>query len=109
LWSLISHMTPLSASKTIERHGYNMELGVRFFKWVCKHSTSCYDLDSRIILLNSIISSNLYAIAHKAVIALGNVCSGSETEMLKLMGALDEMRKVGFRLSYPGYTTSLLC
>lgn len=102
-------MAPLSASKTFELHGYNMELGVRFFKWVCKHSTYCYDLDSGIILLNSLISSNLYAIAHKAVIELGKVCSGSETEMLKLMGALDEMRKVGFRLSYPCCSTLLVC
>lgn len=109
LKSLVSHMTPLSASKVIELNSNNAELGVRFFKWVCRHSTYCYDLDGRIFLLNSIVSSNLYAIAHKAIIVFAKEYGSGEAGILKLMGALEDMRKIGFRLSYPCYCTLLMC
>lgn len=47
LKSLVSHMPPHAASQVILLHGENTELGVRFFKWVCKQSTYCYDVNSR--------------------------------------------------------------
>ncbi|XP_037495778.1 pentatricopeptide repeat-containing protein At3g07290, mitochondrial [Jatropha curcas] len=108
LKSLVSHMPPFAVHKIIELHNNNTELGVRFFKWVCKQSTYCYDIDSRIHLLNLIVSSNMFGIAHKVIIALIKECSNSENDMLKLMGSLDELREVGFRLNYPCYSLLLM-
>ncbi|XP_037495775.1 pentatricopeptide repeat-containing protein At3g07290, mitochondrial-like [Jatropha curcas] len=108
LKSLVSHMPPFAVHKIIELHNNNTELGVRFFKWVCRQSTYCYDIDSRIHLLNLIVSSNLFGIAHKVIIALIKECSNSENDMLKLMGSLDELREVGLRLNYPCYSLLLM-
>lgn len=108
LKSLVSHMSPGTASKLIERHSSDIELGVRFFKWVCRQSTYCYDLDSRILLLKLMLSSNLLRISHKAIVVLMKECSTSEAEILKLMGGLDDMRKTGFCLTYPCYSTLLM-
>ncbi|XP_059626248.1 pentatricopeptide repeat-containing protein At3g07290, mitochondrial [Cornus florida] len=109
LKSLVSHMTPHVASNVMALNSTNIKLGVQFFKWVCKQSTYCYDLDSRIHLLNLLISNNLFVIAHKAIIVLIKECTDSENEILKLMGALDDMRVIGFRLNYPCYSTLLIC
>ncbi|XP_021814188.1 pentatricopeptide repeat-containing protein At3g07290, mitochondrial isoform X1 [Prunus avium] len=109
LKSLVSHMAPYAATKVLQLHGNDIELGVRFFKWVCKHSTYCYDFDNRILLLNLMVSSSdLYVIAQKAIILLIKEFSNSEPEILKLMEAFDNMRKIGFWLSYPCYSSLLM-
>ncbi|KAG5514830.1 hypothetical protein RHGRI_036021 [Rhododendron griersonianum] len=110
LKSLVSHMPPHLASDVIARHSSNVELGVRFFTWVCKQSTYCYDFHCRFHLLKLMVFRNLFVVAHKAVVFLIKECScNGEVEIVKLMGALDEMREVGFRLNYPSYSTLLMC
>ncbi|KAL6339488.1 hypothetical protein AAG906_033027 [Vitis piasezkii] len=99
LKSLASHMTPHLAGKIIGLHSNNVELGVRFFKWICRQSSYCYDLDGRIQLLSVL----------KAVVLLIKECEDSENGVVKLMGALDGMTELGFRLSYPCYSTLLMC
>ncbi|TQD87866.1 hypothetical protein C1H46_026569 [Malus baccata] len=109
LKSMVSHMAPRAAAKVLQLHGGDTELGVRFFKWVCKHSTYCYDLDSRIALLNLLVScESLYGLAQKAIALLIKELNNSEPEIMRLMGALENMRKVGFWLSYPCYSSLLM-
>ncbi|KAK2971429.1 hypothetical protein RJ640_025379 [Escallonia rubra] len=109
LKSLVSHMDPQSACDVLHFHSNNTQLGVKFFKWVCKQSTYCYGLDGRIYLLHLMFRSKLFAILHKAIIVVINECNFLENEVLKLMGALDHMRKSGFRLNCPCYSTLLTC
>ncbi|KAJ8900419.1 hypothetical protein K2173_025196 [Erythroxylum novogranatense] len=109
LKSLVSHMSPHEACKTIELQSNNDDLGVRFFQWICKQSTYCYDIDSRVHLLKLIVFCNLYAVAHKAIVFVIKECTSSEDDILKLMGALDELREIGFRLNYPCYSNLLMC
>ncbi|XP_034690458.1 pentatricopeptide repeat-containing protein At3g07290, mitochondrial [Vitis riparia] len=109
LKSLASHMTPYLAGKIIGLHSNNVELGVRFFKWVCRQSSYCYDLDGRIQLLGVLVSRDLFGVAQKAVVLLIQECEDSENGVVKLMGALDGMTELGFRLSYPCYSTLLMC
>ncbi|XP_048429627.1 pentatricopeptide repeat-containing protein At3g07290, mitochondrial isoform X2 [Pyrus x bretschneideri] len=109
LKSMVSHMAPQVAAKVLQLHGGDTELGVRFFKWVCKHSTYCYDLDSRIALLNLLVTcESLYGIAQKAIVLLIKELNNSEPEITRLMGAFENMRKVGFWLSYPCYSSLLM-
>lgn len=108
LKSLVSHMPPHVASQVILLHGENTELGVRFFKWVCKQSTYCYDVNSRIHLLNLVVSCSLYGVAHKAIIELIKECSDSKDDILKLIVALDGLSKDGFKLNYPCYSCLLM-
>lgn len=108
LKSLVSHMTPKVASQVLLLHGNSPELGFRFFKWVCKQSTYCYDIDGRIHLLNLVVSSNLFGVAHKAIVELIKDCSDGEDDILKLMDALDALRKDGFKLNYPCYSCLLI-
>ncbi|XP_059594209.1 pentatricopeptide repeat-containing protein At3g07290, mitochondrial isoform X2 [Vitis vinifera] len=109
LKSLASHMTPHLAGKIIGLQSNNVELGVRFFKWVCRQSSYCYDLDGRIQLLGVLVSRDLFGVAQKAVVLLIQECEDSENGVVKLMGALDGMTELGFRLSYPCYSTLLMC
>lgn len=106
--SLASHMTPHLAGKIIGLHSDDVELGVRFFKWVCRQSAYCYDFDGRIQLLSVLISHSLFGVAQKAVVLLIKECDDSETGVVKLMGALDGMAEMGFRLSYPCYSALLM-
>ena len=108
LKSLASHMSPHLAGKIIGLHSNNVELGVRFFKWVSRQSAYCYDLDGRIQLLNVLVSCNLFGVAQKAVVLLIKECDESENGIVKLMDAFDEMTEMGFRLSYPCYSTLLM-
>ncbi|KAM1421591.1 hypothetical protein ACFX2I_003830 [Malus domestica] len=107
LKSMVSHMAPQAAAKVLQLHGGDTELGVRFFKWVCKHSTYCYDLDSRIALLNLLVScESLYGLAQKAIALLIKELNNSEPEIMRLMGALENMRKMlsdGFLLGVIDY------
>lgn len=109
LKSLVSHMPPHVASQVILLlHGHNTELGVRFFKWVCKQSTYCYYVNSKIHLLNLVVSCNVYGVAHKAIIELIKECSDSRDNILKLNVALDGLSKDGFKLNYPCYSCLLM-
>ncbi|GMI73489.1 hypothetical protein like AT3G07290 [Hibiscus trionum] len=108
LKSLVSHMNPSVAAQVILLQNHQLKLALRFFQWVCQHSTYCYDTTSRIRLLELLISSNSFRIAHKAVIELIKSCSDNENDLLKLMQALDDMRKTGFRLNYPCYSILLM-
>ncbi|XVE72705.1 hypothetical protein DITRI_Ditri11bG0060600 [Diplodiscus trichospermus] len=108
LKSLVSHMNPNVAAQVILLQDDKVSLAFQFFQWVCQHSTYCYDLTSRIHLLNLLISSSSFRIAHKVVIELIKYCSNNENDLLKLMEALDEMRKAGFCLNYPGYSILLM-
>ncbi|XP_065873203.1 pentatricopeptide repeat-containing protein At3g07290, mitochondrial [Euphorbia lathyris] len=104
LKSMVSHMPPHTAHKIIQLHRNDTDLGVRFFNWVCKQSSYCYDIDSKIHLLGMVVSSNLFGVAHKVIIEMIRGYSCSEFDILKLMNALDELRDVGFRLNYPCYS-----
>ncbi|KAK9015989.1 hypothetical protein V6N11_007076 [Hibiscus sabdariffa] len=108
LKSLVSHMNPTVAAHVILLQNHQLTLALRFFQWVCQHSTYCYDTTSRIHLLNLLVSSNSFRIAHKAVIELIKSCGDNQNDLLKLMQALDEMRKTGFRLNYPCYSILLM-
>ncbi|KAK8573298.1 hypothetical protein V6N13_100100 [Hibiscus sabdariffa] len=108
LKSLVSHMNPTVAAHVILLQNHQLSLALRFFQWVCQHSTYCYDTTSRIHLLNLLVSSNSFRIAHKAVIELIKSCGDNGNDLLKLMQALDEMRKSGFRLNYPCYSILLM-
>ncbi|XP_031285574.1 pentatricopeptide repeat-containing protein At3g07290, mitochondrial isoform X2 [Pistacia vera] len=105
---LVSHMTPNVASQVVLLQGNNPDLGFRFFKWVCKQSTYCYDIGGRVHLLNLVVSSNLFGVAHKAIVELIKECSENEDDILKLMDALDGLRKDGFKLNYPCYSGLLM-
>ncbi|KAI7982774.1 Pentatricopeptide repeat-containing protein [Camellia lanceoleosa] len=106
---LVSHIPPHAASNVIAQHSHNIELGIRFFRWVCKQSTHCYDLDSRIYLLKLMVFRGLFVISHKAMIFLIRECSNGEDEIMKLMDAIENMRETGFRLNYSCYSSLLLC
>ncbi|KAG8489175.1 hypothetical protein CXB51_017216 [Gossypium anomalum] len=108
LKSFVSHMNPTVAAQVILLQNDHFSLALRFFQWVCQHSTYCYDITSRIRLLKLLVSSNSFRIAHKAVIELIKTCSSNENDLLKLMEALDEMRETGFRLNYPCYSILLM-
>ncbi|KAJ4728433.1 Pentatricopeptide repeat-containing protein [Melia azedarach] len=108
LKSLVSHMTPHVAYQVILLQGNDTHQGVRFFNWVCRHSTYCYDVESRILLLNLVASCALHGVVHKAIIELIKACSDGEENILKLIDALDELREVGFRLNYPCYSSLLM-
>ncbi|KAJ0112700.1 hypothetical protein Patl1_01532 [Pistacia atlantica] len=101
-------MTPNVASQVVLLQGNNPDLGFRFFKWVCKQSTYCYDIGGRVHLLNLVVSSNLFGVAHKAIVELIKECSENEDDILKLMDALDGLRKDGFKLNYPCYSGLLM-
>ncbi|XP_022758749.1 pentatricopeptide repeat-containing protein At3g07290, mitochondrial [Durio zibethinus] len=107
LKSLVSHMNPNVAAQVILLQNNNVSLAFKFFQWVCQHSTYCYDTTSRIHLLKLLVSSNSFQIAHKAIIELVKNCSNNEDDLLKLMGALDEVRETGFRLNYPCFSVLL--
>lgn len=109
LKSLVSHMSPESACKVISLHSDNIALCVRFFKWVCKQSTYCYSIDSRIHLLNLIMHGNLFGVLHKVIVVLIKDYSYTVNEALRLIDVLDDIRKFGFRISYPCYSTLLMC
>ncbi|CAL5353420.1 unnamed protein product [Camellia sinensis] len=106
---LVSHIPPHAASNVIAQYSHNIELGIRFFRWVCKQSTHCYDLDSRIYLLKLMVCRGLFVISHKAMIFLIRECSNGEDEIMKLMDAIENMREIGFRLNYPCYSSLLMC
>ncbi|XVF72305.1 hypothetical protein PTKIN_Ptkin12aG0110200 [Pterospermum kingtungense] len=108
LKSLVSHMDPNVAAQVILLQNDKVSLALQFFQWVCQHSTYCYDVNSRIRLLNLLISSNSFRIAHKVIIEQIKNCSENENDLLKLMETLDEMRKTGFRLNYPCYSILLM-
>ncbi|KAL2488274.1 Pentatricopeptide repeat-containing protein [Forsythia ovata] len=107
---LVSHMNPLVASKIIALHSNDIPLSLKFFKWVCMQSTYCYDIDSRIYLLDLLVSGNLYGTVHKVIVLLIKEYCNSETDILELMGALEDLRKrTGYRINYPCYSTLLTC
>ena len=51
---------------------------------------------------------NLFGMAHKALIFLIKECSNGEDEVVRLIGAIEEMRGIGFRLNYPCYSILLM-
>ncbi|KAL0436702.1 UNVERIFIED_CONTAM: Quinone-oxidoreductase QR1, chloroplastic [Sesamum radiatum] len=110
LKSLVSHLNPHLVSKIIASHSRDIPLCLKFFKWVCQQSTYCYDMDGRIQLLYLLESDRLYGIMHKVLVLLIKECCSSHDEILKLMGAVDDMReKGGFRINYPCYSMLLMC
>ncbi|KAL0286379.1 UNVERIFIED_CONTAM: Pentatricopeptide repeat-containing protein, mitochondrial [Sesamum angustifolium] len=110
LKSLVSHLNPRSVSKIIASHSRDIPLCLKFFKWVCQQSTYCYDMDGRIQLLYLLESDSLYGIMHEVLVLLIKECSSSHDEILKLIGAVDDMReKSGFRINYPCYSMLLMC
>ncbi|KAL8026870.1 hypothetical protein ABFX02_14G057800 [Erythranthe guttata] len=111
LKSIVSHSNPQFVFRIISLHSRDhVPLCVDFFKWVCKQSTYCYDTDSRIQLLYQLASDNLYGIMHKVLVWLIKECSTSQDDLLKLMGAIEDMREnVGFRINYPCYSALLVC
>ncbi|PQQ19112.1 pentatricopeptide repeat-containing protein [Prunus yedoensis var. nudiflora] len=73
------------------------------------YSFTATTLNLGILLLNLMVSSSdLYVIAQKAIILLIKEFSNNEPEILKLMEAFDNMRKIGFWLSYPCYSSLLM-
>ncbi|KAL9290627.1 Pentatricopeptide repeat-containing protein mitochondrial [Arabidopsis thaliana] len=109
LKSLVSHMNPNVASQVISLQRSDNDICVRFFMWVCKHSSYCFDPTQKNQLLKLIVSSGLYRVAHAVIVALIKECSRCEKEMLKLMYCFDELREVfGFRLNYPCYSSLLM-
>ncbi|KAL0460450.1 UNVERIFIED_CONTAM: Pentatricopeptide repeat-containing protein, mitochondrial [Sesamum latifolium] len=110
LKSLVSHLNPHLVSRIIASHSSDIPLCLKFFKWVCQQSTYCYDMDGRIQLLYLLESDRLYGIMHKVLVLLIKECCSSHDEILKLMGAVDDMReKGGFRINYPCYSMFLMC
>ncbi|KAK4440985.1 Pentatricopeptide repeat-containing protein, mitochondrial [Sesamum alatum] len=110
LKSLVSHLNPHLVSKVIASQRRDIPLCLKFFKWVCRQSTYCYDMDGRIQLLYLLASDNLYGVMHKVLVFLIKECCSSHDEILKLMGAVDDMReKGGFRINYPCYSVLLMC
>ncbi|KAL3850434.1 hypothetical protein ACJIZ3_012316 [Penstemon smallii] len=109
LKSFVSHMNPHLVSKIIAFHSHDIPLSLNFSKWVCKQSTYCYDIDSRINLLYLLVSDNLYGIVHKVLVFLIKECFSSKTDILKLIDAIDDMEKIGFRINYPCYSMLLMC
>ncbi|KAL1211950.1 Pentatricopeptide repeat-containing protein [Cardamine amara subsp. amara] len=109
LKSLVSHMSPHVASQVIALQRSDNDICARFFMWVCKHSSYCFDPAQKTQLLKLIVASGLYKVAHDVIVALIRECSSCEKEMLKLMGCFDELREVsGFRLNYPCYSSLLM-
>ncbi|KAL9827935.1 Pentatricopeptide repeat-containing protein mitochondrial [Arabidopsis thaliana] len=94
LKSLVSHMNPNVASQVISLQRSDNDICVRFFMWVCKHSSYCFDPTQKNQLLKLIVSSGLYRVAHAVIVALIKECSRCEKEMLKLMYCFDELREV---------------
>ncbi|KAI3472718.1 hypothetical protein Pfo_028078 [Paulownia fortunei] len=110
LKSLVSHLNPHLVSRIIAFHSRDIPLCLKFFKWVCKQSTYCYDIDSRIQLLYILRSDNLSGVMHKVLVWLIKECCSSQDDILKLMVAIDDMReKGGFRINYPCYSMLLMC
>ncbi|KAG2318174.1 hypothetical protein Bca52824_021296 [Brassica carinata] len=96
LKSLVSHMNPHIASQVISLHSTETDACVRFFTWVCKHSSYCFHPSQKTHLLKLIVSSGLYQIAHSVI-------------MLKLMDCFNDLRdEAGFRLNYPCYSSLLM-
>ncbi|CAN8260171.1 unnamed protein product [Cochlearia groenlandica] len=109
LKSLVSHMNPHVASHVISLQSSDNDVCVRFFLWVCKHSSYCFDPNQKTQLLKLIVSSGLYRVAHDVIISLIRECNGCEKQMVKLMCCFDELRDdVGFRLNYPCYSSLLM-
>ncbi|KAL2239669.1 pentatricopeptide repeat-containing protein At3g07290, mitochondrial [Sesamum indicum] len=110
LKSLVSHLNPHLVSRVIASHSRDIPLCLKFFKWVSQQSTYCYDMDGRIQLLYLLESDKLYGIMHKVLVLLIKECYSSHDEILKLIGAVDDMReKAGFRINYPCYSMLLMC
>ncbi|XP_010464347.1 PREDICTED: pentatricopeptide repeat-containing protein At3g07290, mitochondrial-like isoform X1 [Camelina sativa] len=110
LKSLVSHMNPHVASQVIALQRSDNDICVRFFMWVCKHSSYCFEPAQRTQLLKLIVSSGMYRVAHDVILVLIRECSSRcEKEMLRLMSCFDELRGVfGFRLNYPCYSSLLM-
>ncbi|CAA7050917.1 unnamed protein product [Microthlaspi erraticum] len=109
LKSLVSHMSPLVASQVMSLQRSDADICVRFFMWVCKHSSYCFDPGQKTQFLKLIVSSGLYRVAHDVIVALIREFNRCEEEMLKLIGCFDEMRDdTGFRLNYPCYSSLLM-
>ncbi|KAF8094622.1 hypothetical protein N665_0358s0004 [Sinapis alba] len=109
LKSLVSHMNPHIASQVISLQSSETNTCVRFFTWVCKHSSYCFDPNQKTHLLKLIVSSGLYQIAHSVIVALIRECSRCEKNMMKLLTCFDELRdEAGFRLNYPCYSSLLM-
>ncbi|KAL6576765.1 hypothetical protein OROMI_011041 [Orobanche minor] len=110
LKSLVSHLSPHLVSRIIALHSRDIPLCLEFFKLVCKQSTYCYGIDSRIQLLYMLTSSNLFGISHKVLVRLIKECCSSQNDTLKLTAAVEDIReKIGFRINYPCYSTLLMC
>ncbi|EOA31849.1 hypothetical protein CARUB_v10015076mg [Capsella rubella] len=109
LKSLVSHMNPHVASQVISHQRSDNDICVRFFMWVCKHSSYCFEPAQKTQLLKLIVSSGMYRVAHDVIVLLIRECSRCEKEMLNLMGCFDELRILfGFRLNYPCYSSLLM-
>ncbi|XP_057780208.1 pentatricopeptide repeat-containing protein At3g07290, mitochondrial-like [Salvia miltiorrhiza] len=109
LETLASHLSPHSVSRVIAAHSGDIPLCLTFLKWVCQKSTYCYDLDSRIQLLKTMASDNLWGVSHKVLIFLIKECCTSQDDLLKLIHAIEEMREnLGFRINYPCYSVLLM-
>ncbi|KAK6145132.1 hypothetical protein DH2020_021952 [Rehmannia glutinosa] len=110
LKSLVSHLNPHLVSRIIASQSRDIPLCIKFFKWVCKQSTCCYDVERRIQLLYILASDNLFGIMHKVLVWLIKECCSSQDDIWKLIVAIDDMRvKGGFRINYPCYSTLLMC
>ncbi|CAH2054662.1 unnamed protein product [Thlaspi arvense] len=109
LKSLVSHISPHVASQVISLQSSDTDICLRFFLWVCKHSSYCFEPGQKIQLLKLIVSSGLYRVSHDVAAALIRECSRCEKEMLELVGCFDELRDdAGFRLNYPCYSSLLM-
>ncbi|KAG6411890.1 hypothetical protein SASPL_124543 [Salvia splendens] len=108
LETLVSHLSPKSVSRIIASQSGDVPLCLTFFKWVCKKSTYCYDLDSRIQLLHMLASDNLWEVTHKVLIFLIKECCTSKEDILKVTYGIEEMGKIGFRVNYPCYSVLLM-
>ncbi|KAJ0244348.1 Pentatricopeptide repeat-containing protein [Hirschfeldia incana] len=109
LKSLVSHMNPHIASQVISLHSSEPNTCLRFFTWVCKHSSYCFHPVQKTHLLKLIVSSGLYQIAHSVIIPLIREFNRCEKSMLKLMSCFDQLRdEAGFRLNYPCYSSLLM-
>ncbi|VFQ69713.1 unnamed protein product [Cuscuta campestris] len=108
LKSLVSHMNPGLASQVLALQSNDIQLSLRFFRWVCLHSTYCYDLDGKIEVLNLLLASESIQLVHKVLVLLINENCVSESDTLKLICALEGMRNAGFKLNYPCYSVLLM-
>ncbi|CAN7113230.1 unnamed protein product [Brassica rapa subsp. narinosa] len=109
LKTLASHLSPHIASQVISLHSNQTGTCVRFFTWVCKHSSYCFHPNQKTHLLKLIVSSGLYQIAHCVTLALIREFSKHKREILRLMDCFDNLRdEAGFRLNYPCYSALLM-